>query len=134
MAKKKDFSKVNTNPVFDAIAAATAEPLPGQITIEGAGVEAEQEAERTTEPRKARKGYTQTEKAQFMDTLQTAGRKGCKLPRINLAFSPQVYDYVRTMARVQGVTITEFCNKIMQQHMEENRAIYEKAIEFRDSL
>lgn len=134
MAKKKDFSNVNTNPVYNTIADATA-PLPGQLDITGKVVKAEREAERTvTEPRKDRKGYTQAEKDLFAENLQTAGRKGCKLPRINLAFSPQVYDYVKTMSRAQGITLTEFCNKIMQQHMEEHRAIYEKAVEFRNSL
>lgn len=129
MAKKKDFTNVNTNPVYNTIADATA-PLPGQIEITSSG----DTVETVTEPRKPRKGYTQAEKDLFAETLQTAGRKGCKLPRINLAFSPAVYDYVKTMARAQGITLTEFCNKIMQQHMEEHRAVYEKAVEFRNSL
>lgn len=134
MAKKKDFSNVNTNPVYSTIADATA-PLPGQLDMTGNVVEAEHEAERAvTEPRKERKGYTQAEKDEFLDTMQTAGRKGVKLPRINLAFKPAVYDYVVTMARAQGITITEFCNTIMQQHMEEHKDVYKEAIAFRNRL
>ena len=126
MAKKKDFSNVNVNPVYNTIAEATAEPLPGQIEITT--------GETVTEARKTRKGYTQAEKEEFLENLQTAGRKGCKLPRINLAFSPQVYDYVRTRARAQGITITQFCNTVMLQHMEDHKAVYDKAVEFRNSL
>ena len=123
---KKDFSSVNTNPVYNVIAEATAEQLPGQLELETApGV---------TEPRKDRKTYTQAEKDEYQATLRTAGRKGCKLPRINLAFAPDLYDYVRTMARARGETITDFCNHILRQSMDENREVYEKAIEFRKSF
>ena len=115
---KKDFSKVNVNRVYDTIADATAEETPTAAT----------------EPRKERKTYTAEEKKEFLDTLKTAGHKGCKLPRINLAFSPEVYDYVRTMSKVSGVTLTEFVNKILQQSLEDNRAVYEKAVDFRNSL
>lgn len=115
---KKDFSTVNTNPVYSTIAEATA-------PAEAPGV---------TEPRKERKTYTQAKKDEYQATLRTAGRKGCKLPRINLAFAPDLYDYVRTMARARGETITDFCNHVLRQSMEENQEVYEKAIEFRKSF
>jgi hypothetical protein len=134
MAKKKDFSNVNTDPFYSTIADATAEPLPGQMEIGANTLEAEREAEKVTEPRKPRKGYTQAEVDTFAENLQTTGRKGCKLPRINLAFTPANYDYITTMARAQGVTLTEFCNRIMREHREEHKAVYEKAVEFRNSL
>ena len=117
MANKKNFSNVNTNPVYSTIAEAT--------------------SEKTTpaaEPVKGRRTYSEAEAKEFMDSLRTAGRKGVKLPRINLAFSPELYDYVRTMSKVSGMTLTEFVNREVQKSLNEDRTIYEKAIEFRNSL
>lgn len=125
MAKaKKDFGSLNTNPVFAAIVEKAAEPQPAQDSSNA--------AEPATH--KDRKTYSEAEKAEFMAELKTTGRKGCKLPRINLALTPAIHDYVRTMARVQGITITEFINNIIAEYMAENKDIYEKAIEFRNSL
>lgn len=126
MAKTKDFSQLNTGRVYNAIAEATAEP--------------EQEAQDTQEidevktERKPRRTYTEQEAFEIMQTMKTSGRKGLKLPRINLAFVPTVYNYVQIMSRVRGETMTEFVNLALQQHMEEHRDLYEKAIEFRNSL
>lgn len=115
---KKDFSKVNTGRVYDAIAAATAEQEP-------------QEAQET---RKERKTYTEEEAAEFLRTGRTSGRKGVKLPRINLAFLPDVYEYIQIMSRVRGESMTDFVNIALRQHMEEHHELYDKAIEFRNSL
>lgn len=126
MAKTKDFSQLNTGRVYNAIAEATAEP--------------EQEAQDTQEidevktERKPRRTYTEQEAFEIMQAMKTSGRKGLKLPRINLAFVPTVYNYVQIMSRVRGETMTEFVNLALQQHMEEHRDLYEKAIEFRNSL
>lgn len=120
---KKDFSQVNTGRVYDAIADATAEPE--QET---------QEALQAQEAHKTRRTYTEQEAQEFTQALKTSGRKGLKLPRINLAFAPDNYDYVQIMARVTGVSMTEFVNLALRQHMEEHKDLYEKAIEFRKSL
>ena len=56
------------------------------------------------------------------------------LPRINMAFSPECYDYIRTVSKVRGETMTEFLNHIVQRSLDENRDIYEKALEFRNSF
>ncbi len=123
MANKKDFSQVNTGRVFEEIAEATApqiDPAKDPLEIHAA--------------RRDRKTYTDAEALAIMDTLQTTGRKGVKLPRINVAFTPEVYMYITTMAQVRGQTITQFVNHILRKSMEDNREIYEKAIEFRNSL
>lgn len=117
---KKDFSQVNTGRVYDAIAAATAAP--------------EQEAQEATTKYKPRKGYSEQEAQEFLQNMKTSGRKGLKLPRINLAFAPEVYEYIQTMSRVRGESMTEFVNLALRQHIEEHRDLYERAIEFRNSL
>lgn len=126
---KKDFSKVNTGRVYGTIAEATAEPE--QEIIENAPEAAEQEK---AEKRKPRRTYTPQEAAEILQTMKTAGRKGVKLPRINLAFSPEVYQYISIMSRVRGENLTEFVNHVLRGHMDEHRDIYEKAIEFKNSL
>ena len=84
--------------------------------------------------RKPRKEYTEQEAAVIAETMQTTGKKGVKLPRINLAFSPSNYEYIEIMSRVRGENLTQFVNKIIAEHKELHRDLYDKAIEFRNSL
>ena len=116
---KKDFTAANK--AFDALAEAV--QLPGQLEIDAAG-----------NIRKDRKTYQQDEAAAFTAQGKTSGRKGLKLPRINVAFAPDLYEYVRTMARVRGETLTDFVNDVLRQSMTENAEIYAKAIEFKNSI
>lgn len=124
MAKKKaDFSNINTGNIYSkAIAEATQEP---------AATPAAQEAAAAP---KGRKTYTAQEAAEFLESMNTAGRKGVRLPRINLAFTPETYDYVKTMSKITGMTYTQFINKILQDHKESHGDIYKKAVEIRNSL
>lgn len=119
---KIDFSQVNTGRVYDTIADATAEPQEAQET---AG---------TQEERKERRTYSEQEAAKYLRDMKTSGRKGLKLPRVNLAFAPDIYDYIQTMSRVTGMNMTDFTNYVVRQYMEEHRDLYKKAIEFRNSL
>lgn len=130
MGKTKNFSEmINTGRVYDTISEATAEPEQAeQETAEIMQADAAQEA------RKPRKTYTEQEAAQILQNMQTSGRKGLKLPRINLAFTPEMHEYITTMSRVRGENLTQFVNHVLQEHMEAHRDIYEKAIEFRNSL
>ena len=122
---KKNFTDVNTSPVYDTIAQATAEEQETQEI---------QEVQEKPKKRKARKTYTEQEKQDFKAQGITAGRKGAKLDRINMGFKPDVYDYITTMSRVRGETVTDFVNHILRRSMEENMELYQKAIEFRNSL
>lgn len=116
-AKKKDFSSINTNPVYDAIAEAIEEtPATGKKQY------------------KPRKTYTEEEAAEALESLQTSGKKGVKLPRINLAFTPANYDFIKTMAQVRGQNLTEFVNDMLKEARESHADLYQKAIEFRNSL
>lgn len=114
---KKDFSQINTGRVYEQIAEATAggDPL--------------EKPKRTK-----RQTYTEEETQELLMTMKTVGHKGVKLPRINVAFAPDVYNYITIMAQVRGQTTTQFINHILRQNMETNREIYERAIEFRNSL
>ena len=113
MASKKDFSAANTGRVYSTITEATAE------------------AQEVLHPRKV---YSEKEAQEMREAGTTQGRKGCKAVRINMAFSPDLYDYIRTMARVRGESVTKFTNFVFRQSMAENETLYKKAQEFKESF
>lgn len=113
---KKDFSTVDTSSVYETIAEVTAPAAEGQT------------------PYKSRREYTAEERLQYMQEMRTSGRKGVKLERINMAFTPENYEYIQIMSRVTGMSKTGFVNFALKQHMEEHADLYQKAIEFRQSL
>lgn len=93
--------------------------------------------EATQEPpkkRKPRREYTDQERQEIQAAGNTAGRKGCKLPRINLACQQDVYDYITTMSRAAGINYAKFVDTVMRQHMAEHADTYQQAIKFRASL
>ena len=122
---KKDFTQINKGRMYNTIAEATQEE---QEIIEAA------EMKENKPKRKARKTYTEEETHAAVEALQTAGRKGMKLPRINLAFTKSNYDYICCMARVRGENLTEFVNHILNEHREAHEDVYQRAIEFKNSL
>lgn len=116
----KDFSKVNTENIYSSAIEEATQEAPATQKTQGA--------------QKTRRTYDKQEAADFMSDLKTAGRKGLHLPRVNLAFTPEMYDYVRTMSKISGQTYTEFINKILQAHKAEHEAIYKQALKIRDSI
>ena len=115
MASKKDFTAANTGRVYNAITEATAEPQA-------------QEAQHT------RKVYSEQQAQEMRQAGTTQGRKGCKAIRINMAFSPEIHEYIKVMARVRGESVTDFTNYVFRQSMEENAELYEKAKAFQESF
>lgn len=109
---KKDFTDIKTSRVFGQIEEATAEP-----TRQGEQQDPSEE-----------------EAAQRLAELRTQGRKGMKAARISMAFTPDNHDYIRIMAGVTGNTMTEFVNKVIDQHREENSELYDQAKRIRKSL
>ena len=141
----------NANKVYNAISTGTAAPAAGQAEQQvqqpaqnaAAPVQpsssqpaatAAAQPEQVQKAEGSRKTYTEEERQAFMASLRTGGRKGCRLPRINMAFTPELYDYIRTMSKVSGLTLTVFLNTILKQYMDEHREQYDKALEFRNSL
>lgn len=119
-ANKKDFSNIDLSPVYANITEAIAED-PGQ---DPSG----------THKRKPRKTYTEEEKAAALNSQQTTGKKGIKMPRINLAFTPDNYEFIKVMAQVRGQTQTAFINEILTIARENNADLYKKAIAFRNNF
>lgn len=114
MAKKQDYNKINTGNIYsDAIAEATQEPQSKY---------------------KERKTYDAQEAEAYANGLNTSGRKGLKLPRVNLALAPDMYDYVKTMSKISGMTYTEFIDKLLRDHKATHGDIYAQAVKIRESI
>ena len=60
-------------------------------------------------------------------TQLTQGRKGQKLQRINMAFQPENLDYLQTISRIEGVSMTDYVNRILQKDRITRADIVEKA-------
>lgn len=54
------------------------------------------------------------------------GAHGAKLPRINMAFAQDNYDYLRIISAASGVSITAYVNQIIDEHRKANGERYEK--------
>lgn len=117
---KKDFSQVNTGRAYNQIEEAIAAPA--------------QEPQQTQETQNQRKPYTEKRAQEMRAAGTTQGRKGCKAVRINMAFTPDVHDYIKTMARVRGESVTDFTNYVFRQSMEDNAALYEQAKTFQKTF
>lgn len=116
MASKKDFTTASNRRVYNSITEATAEP--------------EQEPQQAQEVQNPRKAYTAERAQEMRQAGTTQGRKGCRAVRINMAFAPDLHEYIKVMARVRGESVTDFTNYVFRQSMEQNAELYEKAKSF----
>lgn len=123
---KKDFTNIAAARVLGAADEA--------VTPEALEVDNTQEKERRKPGRKPRRTYDAQETHEIRDNFKTQGRKGTGAKRINLAFTDTNYNYVNTMARVRGETLTEFINQIIADSLARNADVYLRAIEFQNSI
>ena len=91
------------------------------------------EQQDAAKPRKKRKNGQQgtagsDEQLQRAEEMRTSGRKGCKSPRINMAFTPSNYEFVRIISRIRGETLTKYTNWIIEQYRLEHPSVYEDAL------
>jgi len=66
----------------------------------------------------------QTSGSELPAVPRTQGRKGEKLPRINMAFTPQNLEYLRVMAGLRGQSVTRYVNALVEQDMVRNKSTY----------
>lgn len=104
---KKDFAGMNTGRVYGTLEQATS--------------------------RKGQQGTASPqEQAERAEALQTQGRKGCKAIRINMAFKPQVHQFIKVMSKATGKTMTEFTNVVIEAYMTEHPELMQQAQGFLD--
>ncbi len=68
------------------------------------------------------------------ENLRTQGRRGYRLQRINMGFTPTNLDYIRTMAKAKGMSQTQFVNQVLDRHREETGDAYSKIKELLGDL
>jgi len=59
----------------------------------------------------------------------TQGKKGQKLPRINMAFTQDNLEHLQIMARIEGVSMTEYVNRLVRADQANQADIVAKAKE-----
>ena len=69
------------------------------------------------------------ERIEAQEARRTQGRKGLKMPRINMSFTPSNMEYLRVMAGISGTTVTRFVNQMIEEHAEANKERYQRALE-----
>ena len=78
-------------------------------------------------PKRRQKAITAEEFQQRAAAMQTQGREGAHLPRINMAFTPDNYDFVKIVGAIHGMSMTRFTNWIVEQYWLEHMETYERA-------
>lgn len=58
---------------------------------------------------------------------RTQGKKGQKLPRINMAFQTANLEYLQLISRIEGKSITEYVNTLVEQDRQKNSERMEAA-------
>ncbi len=60
-------------------------------------------------------------------TPKTQGKKGQKLPRINMAFDEENIEYLRLISRIRGVSMTQYVNNLLNEDRKVNDNLLKKA-------
>lgn len=108
----KDFNTVGT-----AFSDALTESIRGAATDKGAKVEA-----------------TEGEKAARVAEGNTQGKKGCKMPRINMALLPDNYQMLKMLSAATGKTITDINNQILTSYVNDHPDILARAKALTDDM
>lgn len=61
------------------------------------------------------------------EALRTQGRANVKLERINMAFTPSNYDFIKVMAAIRGQTMTAYVNAVLDGERARNGEKYRAA-------
>ncbi len=126
---KKDFSNLTESRAFSQIQEAQGV----EEIIENDEKDLTQE--NTPKARKPRKRYTEEEAQKILESgRNTSGLGGVRSPRINLKFSPQNYDFILTLARMRGETLTAFVNHLLDKSREEYSEYYNMAKKMKNSF
>lgn len=68
------------------------------------------------------------------DARNTQGKLGMKADRINMAFSPANYEFLKVMAGIHKMSVTKYVNHLVEDERKRSADIYQKAKELMNSL
>lgn len=64
----------------------------------------------------------------------TQGQKGKKAERMNMAFSPANYEFLRVMAGIHKMTMTKYVNHLIEEERKRSADLYQKAKDLMNNL
>lgn len=70
---------------------------------------------------------SKAEQLERMEALRTAGKKGCKAIRINMAFTPSNHRFIKIVSKATGDSMTETVNKILAAYRAEHAETFAQA-------
>lgn len=135
MAKKKDLQGAITRGA-DLFFSANDEKEDTHIAQEVQGEQKELNEHEAQEPYKAQdvsEAHLQAvvidmqRQLEAQEEQRTQGRKGLKMPRMNMSFTPSNMEYLKIMAGISGITVTRYVNNIIEQDAATNAERYQKA-------
>lgn len=94
--------------------------------ISGTGTEGA-EVKEVTEVQEVQGDFTERQ-----ENLRTQGKKGAKAQRFNMAFTPSNLDFIRIMSKINGQTMTQFVNEIIDREREAQSETYQQVKSFLD--
>ena len=74
----------------------------------------------------------QTDFTERQEALKTQGKKGAKAQRFNMAFTPSNLDFIRIMSKINGQTMTQFVNEIIDREREAQSETNQQVKSFHD--
>ena len=90
-------------------------------------VQEQQEVQKVQEPQKVSE-VQEVKKNQT--SKDTQGRKGQKLPRMNMGFFDDNLEYVQKMSKIKGVTLTAYINSLITEDKQKNKELLEQIEKF----
>lgn len=127
---KKDFSKVNTNPLYDAMQQA-AEPMPGQQFLDGTEPAKVQILDSPVDATKT-VPKTADEPAAAMPAPEKKNQPRAGKVALYCYLKPAAMQYIDTMAGLQGVSRQTFVDNLILEAAE-NDPIYKQAQELKQA-
>jgi hypothetical protein len=127
----KDFSQLNTSRAM--LQMQTAQGL--QETEEQLTQEVQEVQDKQEKQRKPRKRYTPEQAQDLLESGRNGrGLGGVKMSRINMAFTPVNYDFIKTLATMRGQTYTDFVNHLIDISREKYQEQYAAAKKLKNSF
>lgn len=68
------------------------------------------------------------------DASKTQGKKGKQLARVNMGFSDSNYEFMKVMAGLYGMSITKYCNHLIEEERKRSADVFQKAKDFQNEL
>lgn len=111
-----------------------AKDFTSNLNVPSAYLSAMTQATQEKGTRKPRKTYTEEQAAEYIENLNTRGRKGLKMPRINVALRPDLLDYLKTISEGCGYNMTEYINLLLEADKKKNESLLKKVKSNREKL